>query len=731
MRRARPETRSAADRSRSIVLEEYSPASVVVDARGEVRYYWGANLSRYLPPQAGAPATNLMALARRDLRVDLSAALHDAARRAEPVTHGDVLVEVDGVQRRLNLVVRPLPPTEQDPDELFLVVFQEMEAAPAPLGTPLEAPTLERHRQLQRDLESTQGRLQAAIEELENTNAALLSSNEQLQSMNEEMLSSNEELQTSQEELQSMNEELTTLNAELSKKVEELELLYGDLQNLFQSTQIATIFLDRQLRIARFTPAAATVFRVADGDVGRPLQDFAARFDAKDVPQEVRQVLETLEPVERTIGLADPPRWFLMRMHPYRTPSNVIAGVVVSFIDITRLKEAESALRQAVEQRERAERALQHADRRKDEFLAVLSHELRNPLAPIRNSLHILEHAPAGGEVAQRAHGIMARQVAHLARIVDDLLDVTRISHGKLQVERRPIDLRDLSRRTAEDHQSLYAARGVALEVVLPDDPVWVEGDATRLAQAIGNLLQNSAKFTSSGDSVRLSLEAVEQLAVLRVRDSGLGIDPGRLARLFQPFSQADSTLDRRLGGLGLGLALVKGLVETHGGTVDVSSGGKGAGAEFVVRLPIAAPPGATPDAPRPPPTSPRRVLVIEDNADAAESLRLVLEMAGHQVDVARDGASGLERARELSPDVVLCDIGLPRMDGYRVAEAMRAEPGIRDAFLVALTGYGLPEDQRRAADAGFDAHLTKPASVAQIQDVIARAPQRDPVPRP
>jgi two-component system CheB/CheR fusion protein len=260
----------------------------------------------------------------------------------------------------------------------------------------------------------------------------------------------------------------------------------------------------------------------------------------------------------------------------------------------------------------------------------------------------------------------------------------------------------------------------VALEVALPDDPVWVAGDGTRLAQVIGNLLQNSAKFTSSGDSVRLSLDAVEHDALLRVRDSGVGIDPEMLPRLFQPFSQADSTLDRRLGGLGLGLALVKGLVERHGGTVEVSSGGKGAGTEFVVRLPLAAPP-ATREVSLPRPIRPRRILVIEDNADAAESLSLALEMAGHEVEVAHDGPSGLVRAREFSPHVVLCDVGLPEMDGYMVAKAMRAERGIRETFLVALTGYGLPEDQQRTADAGFDAHLTKPASIEQIQDVIDR----------
>ncbi len=721
-RRRDPEVKSAAVRSRNIVLEEYAPPSVVVDARGEIRYYWGANLSLFLPARAGAPSTNLMHLARRELRVELSAALHNAAREGTPVTYKDLLLQAEGLQRRLNLVVRPLPPTEEDPDELFLVVFEEVQSAPVANGSPLEAPTMERYRQLQRDLESAQERLQATIGELEIANETLHTANEQLQSMNEEMNSSNEELQTSQEELQSVNEELNTLNAELSKKVDELELLYGDLQNLFQSTQIATIFLDREARIARFTPAATTIFRLADGDVGRPLSDFAARFDAQDVPREVLRVLETLEPVERTVGLADTKRWFLMRMHAYRTPSNMIAGVVVSFIEVTKLKEVEAALQQAVSEREHAEQALRDADRRKNEFLAVLSHELRNPLAPIRSSLHVIEHAPADARVAAQAQQIIGRQVAHLARLVDDLLDVTRIAKGKLQVERRALDLRDLSERTVEDHRSMFAGREVALELVLPDGPLWVEGDATRLAQVIGNLLQNAAKFTSAGDSVRLSLEAVDGFAVLRLRDTGIGIEPAMIPRLFQSFIQADTTLNRRLGGLGLGLALVKGLVETHGGTVDVSSGGKGEGSEFVLRLPLAAPPATTEVAPRAP-LRPRRILLIEDNLDAAESLRLALELEGHEVSVAHDGPMGLARARELKPEVVLCDVGLPGMDGYLVAKAVRREPGLRSTFLVALTGYALPEDQRRAVEAGFDAHLTKPATVEDLQDLMGRAP--------
>jgi two-component system CheB/CheR fusion protein len=306
---------------------------------------------------------------------------------------------------------------------------------------------------------------------------------------------------------------------------------------------------------------------------------------------------------------------------------------------------------------------------------------------------------------------------------VDDLLDVTRIAKGKLQVERRALDLRDLSERTAEDHRSQFMGREVALELVLPDSPLWVEGDATRLAQVIGNLLQNAAKFTSAGDSVRLSLEAVDGFAVLRLRDTGIGIEPAMIPRLFQSFIQADTTLNRRLGGLGLGLALVKGLIETHGGTVDVSSGGKGEGSEFVIRLPLAAAPARADVAPTAP-LRPRRILLIEDNLDAAESLRLALELEGHEVLVAHDGPMGLARARELKPEVVLCDVGLPGMDGYLVAKAVRREPGLRNTFLVALTGYALPEDQRRAVEAGFDAHLTKPATVEDVQEVMGRAPQ-------
>ena len=712
--------RAAADRSRDIVLEDYAPASVVVDRGGEIRYYWGSDLALYLPLQAGPPATNLLQLVRPELRLVLEAALIESARKAKLVTDEQLVMTVEGSERRLNLIVRPLPAGEQGPDELFLVVFQKLENPLPAGGDPLDAPTLERYRRLEIDLDKARARLGSTTEELENANEALRDSNEQLHSLNEELHSSNEELQTSQEELQSVNEELNTVNAELSKKVEELELLYGDLHNFFRSTEIATLFVDRELRIARFTPSTTSVFRLVESDIGRHLSDFAARFDDDEVPVEVEQVLRTLEPIERMVRTDDQSRWFLMRIHPYRTPSNGIAGVVLSFVDVTQLKRAEAALREAIVERQRVERALQDADRRKDEFLAVLSHELRNPLAPIRNSLHILKYSDTGGEAFQRAEAIIERQVGHLARLVDDLLDVTRVARGKLELERQRLDLRGLVQRTTEDHATLFAARTVGLDILLPEGAVWIDGDPTRMAQIVGNLLQNAAKFTPSLGRVNVSLVVVNGHAELRFRDTGVGIDPTMLPRLFQPFSQAEPTLARSQGGLGLGLALVKGLVDSHGGTVEVFSAGKGAGTEFLVRLPVVSPPSPVHRAPNIAPPVPRRVLIIDDNIDGAESLRDLLELDGHTVDVALDGTRGLEKVGVFRPDVILCDIGLPGTDGYQLAAALKADAALGSAFLVAMTGYALPEDKRRALDAGFDAHLAKPTTIDLLRKAIS-----------
>jgi signal transduction histidine kinase/ActR/RegA family two-component response regulator len=376
------------------------------------------------------------------------------------------------------------------------------------------------------------------------------------------------------------------------------------------------------------------------------------------------------------------------------------------------------------EELRRTEESLRDADRNKNEFLAVLSHELRNPLAPIQNSLHILERAAPGSSQAQRAHAVVARQVRHLTRLVEDLLDVTRISNGKVRLQRTRVELARLVRQAAEDNAALFADRGVELRVEVAAEPT-VEGDPARLAQILGNLLQNAAKFTPSGGRVLLALEAAGKAARLRVRDTGAGLAPDTLGRLFQPFMQADVTLARTDGGLGLGLALVKGLVELHGGTVRARSEGPGKGAEFVIELPrsdgVTTAPAVAAAAPR----RRRRVLVIEDNVDAAESLRDALSLEGHDVEVAFLGVDGIERARAWGPDVVLCDIGLPDVAGHEVARALRGDPALRGTFLVALTGYALPDDQKRAREAGFDEHLAKPPTMGRLAELLAAAGPR------
>jgi signal transduction histidine kinase/CheY-like chemotaxis protein len=365
--------------------------------------------------------------------------------------------------------------------------------------------------------------------------------------------------------------------------------------------------------------------------------------------------------------------------------------------------------------------AAQEAVAARDDFLAILSPELRNPLAPLRNSLHLLARAdPATGQW-RRAQEIAQRQIAHLTRLVDELLDVTRIAHKKIRLHRVELEVAELVRRAAEDYRALVEGRGVRLAVEAPREAIFVYADATRLVQVLGNLLQNAAKFTRAGDTVTVALVRAGAMAEIHVRDTGAGIDPSLLKGVFEPFTQAKQTLARTDGGLGLGLAFVKELVELHGGTVTATSEGQGCGAEFVIRLPLVerasrrARDGAGAAAAAP--AQRRRVLVVDDNRDAAETLAELLRMLGHDVEIAFDGAAAIEQALRTAPEVVLCDIGLPGMSGYEVATALRKQAaGTR---LIALSGYARPEDVRRSIEAGFDAHLGKPADLEEVEQVL------------
>lgn len=381
-----------------------------------------------------------------------------------------------------------------------------------------------------------------------------------------------------------------------------------------------------------------------------------------------------------------------------------------------------------VTERKRAEEALRAADRRKNEFLAMLGHELRNPLGPIRNAVQILGLIGSQEPDARTALAMIERQVTHMARLIDDLLDVSRIVRGKIQLRRERCDLARITREAIADNRFDLEAAGLTFHAEVPDEPVWMTGDPTRINQVLGNILNNAQKFTDPGGlvTIRLTVDPGGGFAEITVSDTGIGIEPGYLSVVFEAFSQADSSLDRTRGGLGLGLALVKGLVELHGGDVQASSAGVGRGTEFTIRLPLRPAEASTPPT-APTRSTPRlaRVLIVEDNVDAANSLYLLLKISGHEVVVAHDGRQAIEKIDTFQPDLVLCDLGLPGdLNGYDLSRILRQRPATAASSLVALSGYGREEDRRRAREAGFDLHLTKPVDFGRLREIIADPPR-------
>ena len=368
---------------------------------------------------------------------------------------------------------------------------------------------------------------------------------------------------------------------------------------------------------------------------------------------------------------------------------------------------------------------LQEANRRKDEFLAMLAHELRNPLAPIRNAVAILHHLGPGDEKLTYAREIIGRQVQHLARLVDDLLDVSRITLGKAQLHTERVELAAVVTRAVETSQPVIDARRHRLTLSLPPKGVQVQADPTRMAQVISNLLTNAAKYTDEGGEIFLTTEQESGQVVVRVRDTGMGIPADLLPRIFDLFTQGDRSLARSEGGLGIGLTLVRRLVEMHGGTVEASSAGLGQGSEFVVRLPAAVAEERPADEEtageeRHAGSDCRCVLVVEDNKDGAESLAMLLGLMGHQVRIAYTGSEALAAAKACRPQVALLDIGLPGMSGYEVAQRLRDQPGSEATVLIAMTGYGQEEDRQRSREAGFHHHLVKPVDPATLEQLLA-----------
>ncbi len=386
--------------------------------------------------------------------------------------------------------------------------------------------------------------------------------------------------------------------------------------------------------------------------------------------------------------------------------------------DITERKRLEDQLRERVD-------ALAEADRQKDEFLAMLSHELRNPLAPMRNALYLLKRAQQDPETVQAARDVMERQMHQLVRLVDDLLDVSRIIRGKIDLRRDRLDIGAVVARAVETAQPVVDAHGHVVSVSLPESPLEVEGDMVRLAQVVSNLLTNAAKYSGSAGRIDVLARRDGDVALITVRDRGAGIPHELLPRVFDLFVQGAHTLARSQGGLGIGLTLVRRLVEMHGGTVCAASAGPGQGSEFSVRLPLAARPadGDETEAPHPWSASPegkrKRLLVVDDNVDAAETIAKLLRLAGYEAECVYDGPSALEAVERKRPDIVVLDIGLPGMDGYEVARRLRAR--FRRMPLIAVTGYGQDSDRKRSLQAGFDHHFTKPVDPLELETFIAK----------
>jgi two-component system CheB/CheR fusion protein len=442
---------------------------------------------------------------------------------------------------------------------------------------------------------------------------------------------------------------------------------------------------------------------------------YVAYMHPNDVAHKLRlwnHARETGQPFEaeyRLRGVDGTYRWQLTRALPERDASGTIVRWYGSVVD--------------VDDRRRAEEALREADRRKDEFLAMLAHELRNPLAPIRHALAVQARSADDGDVSREMRETMERQVSHLVRLVDDLLDVSRLTTGHITLRREPVDVRDIIGDALETCRELINARQHRVTMRLPDEALAIDGDRTRLIQVVTNILNNAAKFTDPGGSIDIEAGVRDGAVEIVVRDTGCGIAAARLPRIFDLFFQTDTSPDRTHGGLGVGLTLARRLVDLHLGTLTASSTGPGRGSEFRIALPrgVAGPIPVAPEpaAPAVHASPSLRVLVVDDYVDATRALERLLAVMGHEVIVAHDGRSGIELAERVCPDVVLLDIGLPEMDGYSVARHLRSVPSLSSTRIIALTGYGAERARRSVREAGFELHLVKPVDADELEAAL------------
>jgi two-component system, chemotaxis family, CheB/CheR fusion protein len=731
---ARPSVDSQREADR-LAVARYAPPGVLIDQTLEIVQFRG-DTSPYLASPPGRPSLNLLKMAREGLMVGLRTVVQKAMRTGIPSRKEGLRVRANGVVREFDVQIFPIKGKVQG-ERFFLVQFEDHRNASVALeslqrvrGKSKETGATgaaarsrsERAEQeiasLSEELSSTREYMQTLIEQQEAANEELQSANEEVQSSNEELQSVNEELQTSKEEIQSSNEELTTVNEELRNRNEELSESNADLKNFLASTHLALVMLASDLKIRSFTPQAGKLLQLLPTDVGRPISNIKPPFQV-DIEKHFADALESMHMSEEEVQDAEG-HWFSLRVRPYQTAHDRVEGAVLVLVDIDSQKRAVEDLRQA--------------DKRKDEFLATLAHELRNPLTTLSLGFEAARRDGSGSKTKRLE--AMERQVEKLTHLVDDLLEVSRIGRGTINLRAAKLDLADLVGAAATSMRPRIEERGQQLSVTVPGHSVPVDGDAVRLDQVVTNLLSNAMKFTDPGGKIKLELSVAgsgqeRKEAVLSVADEGIGIDAAVFPRVFDMFTQAQSSSGRDHGGLGVGLFLVRRLVELHGGRVTARSAGLGKGSEFIVRLPVRPEMGPDDDdaskKPTPVPVDPdlRRVLVVDDNADAADTVAMIFEMDGYEVRMAHNGPEALEVASSFKPQTIFMDIGMPGMDGHQVARKIRENPEFDDVALIALSGYGQEDDRHRSLEAGFDEHLVKPSTWNVLHETLARFSSR------
>jgi len=706
-------------------LGKFAPPSLIVDRDSNIVHMSDA-AGRFLRHVGGEPSRNVLALVLPELRLEVRTALYQALQSSSSVEGQRVLIKrEDGKSFIVNVIVRPFT-DEVANAEFALVLFEEIEQTMN--GVPAEAQAQHQDvvlNQLEAELQRSKEKLQETIEHAEVSNEELRASNEELQAINEELRSATEELETSKEELQSVNEELITVNYELKVKVEETGKANDDLNNLIASTDIATIFVDRAMRIKRFTPRAADIFSIIPSDIGRSLLDITHRLDYDMLAEDVSATFDTLRLVEREMRSNDG-RHYIVRLLPYRTTEDKIEGAVMTFFDISTRKEAEEKVRASEEWVRRVAAnqpgseggvPLHTMAEARDEFLTVMSQELRHPLNLIYINAELLARMPAVQQSppALRSAAIIRNAVANQSRIIDDLHNMSRLHAGKLAMSCHDEDLGAIAQRLVDLLRTGTAAETVDLRYEPPHTPAVVYVDAVRIEQVLLNLLNNAIRFTSAGGIVTLRITLENAEARIDVIDTGEGIAPNVLPHIFDMYSQAHAAELRRKGGLGIGLALVRQLVELHGGRVDASSSGLGEGSTFTVWLPLSrtgAPAVSSELSPLASCVAGRSVLLLDDDDELSGMFKALLELDGASVRVAKSPAEALSLLELERCDLLIADISLPGMQDHSFIRDARAISGMGTVPVIATSTMAREKEVVQSMVAGYSAHITKPLSL-------------------